>query len=81
MPSYRENAFQPHILPHQQSTMEKRHFQRWLDLFFGTVDSRFEGPKADLAKKRARDITTAMAAELASMADTPSAPAWQPCDA
>ena len=78
MPSYWENVFQPHTPLHQQSTIEKRHFQRWLALFFGTVDSQFEGPKADLAKKRARDIATAMAAELASMADMPSAPARQP---
>lgn len=77
MPSYRENAFLPHILLHQQSPMEARHFQRWLDLFFGTVDSQFEGPKADLAKQRAQDIATAMAARLASIDQNSTADALQ----
>ncbi|MBL7646811.1 MAG: group III truncated hemoglobin [Candidatus Hydrogenedentes bacterium] len=67
MPSYRENAFMPHILLHQKSPMEPHHFERWLALFSGTIDSRFEGPRASLAKKRAEDIATAMAAKLAHL--------------
>jgi hemoglobin len=65
MPSYRENAFMPHILLHQKSPLEAHHFERWLALFVGTIDSRFEGPRAELAKKRANDIATAMASKLA----------------
>ena len=67
MPSYRENAFMPHILLHQKSPLEAHHFERWLALFFATIDSRFEGPKATLAKKRAEDIANAMASKLAHL--------------
>lgn len=67
MPSYRENAFMPHILLHQKSPLEAHHFERWLALFVGTIDSRFEGPRAELAKKRANDIATAMASKLAHL--------------
>lgn len=77
MPSYRENAFMPHIHLHQQSPMEAHHFRRWLDLFFGTIDSQFEGPNAELAKKRAQDIATAMAAKLTHLDQNTPAEALQ----
>ncbi|HLV23509.1 MAG TPA: group III truncated hemoglobin [Moheibacter sp.] len=38
------------FVPHMRLPVEKEHFDRWLELFFGTVDVLFEGQKADLAK-------------------------------
>lgn len=34
------------------------HFGRWLQLWFETIDDSFEGPLADLAKNRARMMST-----------------------
>jgi hemoglobin len=43
--SYSGAPFRPHAqLPVQQS-----HFDRWLELFRGTVEAHFSGPVADLA--------------------------------
>lgn len=36
--------------PHMRLPVEREHFNRWLELFFDTVDTLFEGKKADLAK-------------------------------
>ena len=46
---YTGNPFMKHIhLPLQQG-----HFERWIDLFYMTMDALFEGPVADEAKRRA----------------------------
>ncbi|KAA9327696.1 group III truncated hemoglobin [Hymenobacter busanensis] len=34
------------------------HFQRWLQLFYATVDENFAGPKAEEAKAKALNIAT-----------------------
>jgi hemoglobin len=39
--------------PHAQLPIEKKHFERWLELFHKTIDSHFEGDKAEEAKWRA----------------------------
>ncbi len=36
--------------PHLQLPVEKPHFERWLNLFFETINELFEGKKAELAK-------------------------------
>jgi hemoglobin len=47
---YNGNPFSKH------ATMEidQTHFDRWLNMFCSSVDSHFEGPVADEAKKKAR---------------------------
>lgn len=46
---YTGNPFRKHMyLPLQQ-----RHFERWIELFYKTVDENFSGPVADEAKRRA----------------------------
>ncbi len=65
LPTYRDNAFQPHADLAAKHPLEARHFARWLKLFFGTIDDHFEGPKAELAKTRAQGIATAMSGKLA----------------
>lgn len=39
--------------PHAPLQIDATHFSRWLELFHKTVDTHFEGPKADEAKWRA----------------------------
>ncbi len=38
------------FVPHMKLPIEKEHFDRWLKLFFETVDELFTGKKAELAK-------------------------------
>lgn len=38
------------FIPHAQLPVDVTHFERWLDLFFKTVDDLFEGEKAERAK-------------------------------
>lgn len=35
--------------PHATMPLEQKHFDRWLELFHGTVDTLFAGPVANLA--------------------------------
>lgn len=39
--------------PHAQLPVTKKHFDRWLSLFYATLDELFEGEKAKEAKWRA----------------------------
>jgi len=57
---YRKNAMQPHLLLHQQTSLQKHHFDTWLKYFNESVDELFEGEKAFLAKERALSIATVM---------------------
>lgn len=38
------------FVPHMKLPVEKEHFDRWLELFFETIDELFTGKKAELAK-------------------------------
>ncbi len=49
---YKGRPFPPHI----PLGLKPEHFQRWLQLFFSTVDDSFEGQKADEIKMRALNI-------------------------
>lgn len=50
--SYRGRPFPPHL----RLGLKVEHFERWLELFFFTVDENFEGQKADEVKMRALNI-------------------------
>ena len=55
-PVYTKNAMQVHYDLNKKVPLQKEHFDRWLYLFFETVDEMFEGTIATLAKKRATSI-------------------------
>ena len=57
---YRGNPMPVHMRLHAQTTLTKSHFDRWVSLFTETVDTYFEGEKAELAKQRAISIATMM---------------------
>lgn len=42
--------------PHKQLPIEKKHFNRWMELFIETTDQLFEGPLAEEAKLRAQNM-------------------------
>lgn len=42
--------------PHKHLPVEMEHFNRWMEIFTETTDSLFEGPLAEEAKLRARNM-------------------------
>lgn len=63
---YQGNALKKHININKLVTLEKKFFNRWLQLFNETVDAYFEGEKASLAKQRAQSIATIIQIKLKS---------------
>ena len=57
---YHKNAMEPHFVINKLFPLKKEHFERWVELFIGTVDEIFEGPVAKLAKTRAKGIAGIM---------------------
>lgn len=61
--AYQGNPFAKHVpLP-----IEAEHFQRWLELWRGTIDELFTGAKADEAKMRATAIAGIFQVKLRQM--------------
>jgi hemoglobin len=50
--TYKGNPFQKHT----SLSISTDHFNRWLDLFFKTIDENFEGEVAKQARLRAKNI-------------------------
>ena len=69
--TYRGGAFRPHAALHMKVPLRSGHFERWLVLWRETVDSLFEGPRAELAKSHALRVARAFHGRLEAM----SAPA------
>lgn len=57
---YYGNPLEVHKTMHHFKKLERKTFERWLQLFNQTVDELFEGEKAELAKQRALSIATIM---------------------
>ena len=58
--SYRKNAMEVHYTLNRKIPLEEKHFQRWLQLFFETVDELFIGNIATMAKTKAKSIAGLM---------------------
>ncbi len=58
--SYRKNAMAVHYTLNRKIPLEEKHFQRWLQLFFETVDELFTGDIATMAKTKAKSIAALM---------------------
>ncbi len=58
--AYKGSVMEPHFHLHKLKALEGQHFERWLKLFAETVDSLYEGPKAEDAKQAARNIGATM---------------------
>lgn len=44
------------FLPHAKLPVDKEHFDRWISLFYTTIDENFSGEKANEAKWRAEKM-------------------------
>ena len=64
--TYAGGAFGPHAHLHERVELKRGHFDRWLQLWFGTVDELFAGEKANLAKVHALRVASAFHTRLQS---------------
>lgn len=62
--SYDGGAFHPHAALHAKVELKAGHFQRWLGLWYETVDELFAGPTAELAKATAFRLANAFRGRL-----------------
>ena len=49
-----------HVDEHFNNTIAQAHFGHWLQLWFETLDTLFEGENCEMAKKRARSMAHTM---------------------
>jgi hemoglobin len=56
---------------HATLPVDSAHFERWLSLFNSTVDTHFEGPMAEDAKKRALLMATTFQRRMTDRQDHP----------
>lgn len=54
------------FLPHANLPVSRTHFNRWLELFFATIDELFDGEKAEEAKWRANKMAEMFQLKIAS---------------
>ena len=77
--TYGGGAFRPHAELHMQVGLRPGHFERWLQLWFGTVDELFAGDRANLAKVHALRVGHAFHRRLEGF-PSPADPAAVPPD-
>lgn len=58
--TYKRNVLIPHRELQEKAHMGAAHFERWLQIWQHTVDDRYAGPNADLAKLQAARIAYSM---------------------
>lgn len=75
-PGYDANPLRAHEPVHDRTPFEPEHYGRWLQLFETTIDDHFAGPTAELAKRRARK----MASALRRLLEGQSAPGEHPTE-
>lgn len=61
---YKGNPMRPHLELGQKTPIRPEHFQRWLTLFYATIDELFTGEVAEQTKIRARSIATVIESRL-----------------
>jgi hemoglobin len=66
--TYAGGAFQPHAELNARVELREGHFERWLVLWFATVDELFAGERANLAKIHALRVARAFHGRLQSHA-------------
>jgi hemoglobin len=65
--SYGGGAFAPHAALHLRAPLRAAHFERWLVLWRTTVDERFAGERAELAKAHAARVAHAFHGRLQTL--------------
>ncbi len=74
---YTGQPLRAHEPVHARTPFNDAHYERWLDLFVSTVDEYFVGSTAELAKRRATKMATALQ-RLLDGKDGPASAAIEP---
>ena len=61
---YVGNPFRAHALVNERSPFTMAHFERWLQLFYDTVELGWVGPHADRALELARNVARVHSGQL-----------------
>jgi hemoglobin len=64
--TYSGGSFHPHAAVHAKAELKAGHFERWLALWYQTLDELFAGPRAEGAKVHAFRLGNAFRMRLAS---------------
>src|SRR5215212_9148151 len=64
--TYNGGAFHPHAALHARVGLRAGHFERWLSLWYQTLDELFAGPRAEAAKAHAYRLAGAFQHRLAA---------------
>ena len=64
--TYDRGAFHPHASLHARVELRPGHFERWLSLWYQTVDELFAGPRSEAAKAHAFRLANAFRMRLAA---------------
>ena len=64
--TYTGGAFHPHATVHQKAELKAGHFDRWLTLWYQTLNEHFAGPRAEGAKVHAYRLAQAFQMRLAA---------------
>jgi hemoglobin len=65
--TYGSSAFRPHAELHGRVELRLAHFERWLQLWFGTVDELYTGERANQAKVHALRVAQAFHGRLQTL--------------
>jgi hemoglobin len=83
-PGYDGHPLRAHEPVHARTPLAHSLYERWVELFCGTVDASFRGPIAELAKGRGRKMASAMERLLSGVSahgSAPIEPLWRRADA
>ena len=72
---YDSGAFHPHAAVHAKVELKAGHFERWLAIWYQTLDAHFAGPRAEAAKAHAYRLAGAFQSRLRGYPTPGSAPA------
>ena len=62
-----DEVIEAHRWLHDTAPFDEALFDRWLDIFYSTLDDGWTGPTTELARKRGRGYAWAMAKRLAGI--------------
>ena len=68
-PSYSGNPVLRHIELNQKTPLTEAHFDKWLELWFSTLDENFEGDIANSAKEKATMMKELMLYKIKKSSD------------
>jgi len=73
--TYEASAFLPHAALHERVGLRPGHFERWLALWYQTLDEHFAGPRSEMAKVAAYRLAGAFQGRLRAYPSPHDAPA------